>query len=321
MNTMGTGRDLLIAILLSAWSSARGEADALARLNGEYPHAARQLEERFSSVKGVCRLRVVQPEETKPETNSDANFAVAHGYEKVVIRRKVSGRGVDAVFGEFIYCVGSGTGPTFYLSRKPGADSYFVEGIGSTAADRSAYVTLFGRFANAHYGVFGQPLSRLMRTPGFRIIGAEYTTEGDAGLIKAKFEVGDQDPKSTISVVFDPGDGWNIRSSEFRAGKPPGGVRITTDVSYGPAREGGPSLPRRVVARDASGVTSICEFVDWKFESTPEAEFKMGFYNLPDLVSASSTRSRLHLYVLLGIAAVAFAAALALRRHAFGSAG
>lgn len=320
MHKVGSRLEILIIFLLTAWSPARGETDALDRFNGEYPLAARRLEVQFGSVKGVCRLRVANPDRSKPETSSEAEFAVAHGYEKVTMRRKVPGSGGDAESGEFIYCVGSGTGSTFYLSRRPGTDSYLVEGIGSSPSDRSAYVTLFGRFVNAHYGVFGQPLTRLMQTPGFRIVGAEYVTEGGTRLIRADFEVGSQDPKSTISATFDPQNGWNMRSSDFRTGKTPG-VRITTDVSYGPIREDGFSRPSRVVSRDGSGVTSVCEFIDWKFESTPEAEFKMDFYNLPDLVEAPKHKINTYVYVISGFAAVAFAAALVLRRYGSGPVG
>lgn len=317
MNKVWIRPGILAAVLLTAWPSARGETDALGRFNGEYSLAARRLEEQFGSVKGTCRLRAIPPDGSKAETRSEAEFAIDHGYEKVIIRRKSPGPAADAASGEFIYCVGPGT--TFYLSRIPGASSYTVEGIGSTASDRSAYVTLFGRFVNAHYGVFGQPLTRLMKTPGFRTLDAEYVTEGKARLVKVNFEVGEQDPKSTISVIFDPQDGWNIRSSDFRTGKTPG-IRITTDVSYGPSREGGFSLPHRVVSHDTSGGTSICEFAAWEFEPTPEAEFKMGSYNLPDLVSAPKSSRHAYTYWLAGVAAVGFTAALVLRRYSTGQA-
>ncbi|OJW17765.1 MAG: hypothetical protein BGO49_26550 [Planctomycetales bacterium 71-10] len=186
--------------------------------------------------------------------------------------------------------------------------------------DRSAYVTLFGRFLNAHYGVFGKPLTRSMQAPGYRIVKAEYVTEGESRLIKVDFEVGSQDPRSTISVVFDPQDGWNIRSSDFRTGNTPG-VRISTEVSYGPPRIDGFSLPSRVVSRLGSGATSTCDFTDWKFESTPEAEFKMSFYNVPDLVDVPKNRKTLYISMFVGAAAVVFAAALVFRRYGYGPAG
>lgn len=290
---------ILIVVLLSNKSLAFGEMDALARFNSEYPRAVQRLEGQFGSVKGSCSLRVTLPDASKPSRISEAEFALDHQYEKVVIKRNVS-EGLKATAAEFIYCIGPGT--TFYLARMPGAKTYTVEGIGSTASDRSAYATIFGRFVNAHYGVFGQPLTRLMKTPGFRAMSASHIKEGDVSLVKVNFELGVQSPKSTISVVFDPHHGWNIRSSDFRAGKLPG-IRIETDVVYQQSQDG-QFLPRRVVSRDTSGGTSTCEFTDWTFKPTPEAEFKMTYYELPDLVSNPTASYQLLPYwlCLVGVA-------------------
>ena len=306
---------MLAVVFLAAVASARGDSDAeaLARFKSEYPAASKRLEDPFHQVKGSCLLSIVPPGESRPTRSDEATFALDHGHEMVAIKRK---QAQDV--GELLYCIGPDT--TFYLTRLPGAKSFVANGVGSTSLDRSAYVTLFGRFVKAHFACFGQPLTRLMARPEFRVVGAQYvnttgqpSNAGAHSLVKVDFESETQASRSNMSVVFDPDAQWIIRSSEYRV-EGPSRMRITTDVEYGPARDG-VYLPRRVTCRDGGGESSICEFRDWSFEPTPEEEFKPTHYGLPNLVDqAGATRSLLP-YWLGGLGAATFMAAVLLRRY------
>ena len=151
-----------------------------------------------------------------------------------------------------------------------------------------------------------------MTQPGYRVISAERLVKDGRDLIEVEFEVGAKAPKDRIVIVFDPQADWVIRSSEFRSGNA-SRLRIVTDVEYGPPRDDVP-LPRRVISRDGSGSSSVCEFVDWSFEPTPAAEFTMPYYGLPDLVSKVEKRRNKLPYWLAGGAVASLLLTLVFRR-------
>lgn len=306
---------LAVIALWAIGGPARGDVDpdALARFEAEYPAASKQLEDLFRQVKGSCFLWTGARGESKPTHANEASFALDHAYEKVSIKSE-RGRGV----GESLYCVNPDQ--VIYLTRLPGTKTFRVAGDGSTALDRSAYVTSFGRFVKAHFASFGQPLSRIMSRPGVRVVGAQFVDKAgrpaDADehpLIKIEFEDGTKARKSNTSVTFDPSAGWVVRSSEFRMDGTLQPMRITTDVEYGAFREG-VLLPRRVTCRDAGGEASICEFRDWSFEPTPLQEFKPAHYGISNLVAKPGATGGLLPYWLGGLGASTFAAAALMLR-------
>lgn len=302
----------ILTILFGTSPSAWGNAEEMARFEREFPAAAKRLEERFSRVKGSCRLWTKRSSDTLTPLVNEADFAIDHGYEKVAVQRKISAGGKNSKHFDKVYCVGPNT--VFTLMRLPDAKDFLVEKVGSTSQDRAAYLTEFGRLIKAHVGVFGFPMTQIMAGPYFRLTNAERTATNGRDLVKVDYEVGTEEPFLRASVVFDPDAGWAVRSSDCRFGLNPG-PRFVTDVEYGPSRDGLP-LPRRVAIRDETGETAFCEFVDWSFEPTPEREFGMPYYGLPDLVARVNTPRIAPIYWLSGIAAAGLAAALMLRRFA-----
>ena len=144
---------IVLISLFGVAGSALGGSQELARFEREYPAAAKRLESQFSRVKGNCRLWQQIPGDSAPARVDPASFAIDGDREKVRIGRKVAGDRPTDPEDELIYCVSAST--IFHLARAAGQDGYIVQGIGTTPLDRSAYMTLFGRFVKAHYSIFG----------------------------------------------------------------------------------------------------------------------------------------------------------------------
>jgi len=304
---------MILALILGTATSARGDQEEISRFEREFPAAAKRLEGRFATVKGACRLWSTSPRAVGPPRVDDATFAIDHGFEKVLIQTKLPTGGANAPHLDTVYCVGPGS--VFTLTRLPNAETFVVEGTGLTPKDRALYLNTFGQFVKAFDGVFGRTMSQVMATPGFRVTAAERIEKDGETLVKVDYESGTHEPKQQASVVFDPKAGWAVRSSDWRQKLASYEIRMITDVEYGPSRDGFP-MPRRITVRDQTGDVSICEFVNWSFESTPEAEFGMPYYRLPDLVSKSSAPRRTFVYWCLGLATVGIVFAVLLRRLA-----
>ncbi len=301
---------IVLIALLGFSQSAWGDAGEMARFEKEFPAAAKRQEERFAKAKGSCRLLSTDPKGSKPTKIDKAEFAIDHGYEKVTIHREFGvGKGKVA-HTDIVYCISEET--AFNLTRLPGEKNFVVEGIGSTPSDEAAYLTSFGRFVKAHHCVLGRSMTRVMASPGFRVTNAERVEKDGRSLVKVDYESGSSEPKERVSIVFDPQWDWAIKSMEYIPGKFPM-FRITTEVEYG-TPQGGLVLPLRVTIRDQPGSSSVCEFVDWSFEPTPEAEFMMPFYGLPDLASKASRSRGGMTYWLGGGALATLVAAIMFRR-------
>ena len=78
---------------------------------------------------------------------------------------------------------------------------------------------------------------------------------------------------------------------------------------------GGNNGPQLVTYHEPEGDLS-CEFVEWRFEPTPENEFKMSYYELPDLAPESMQRRGTLVYWLVGLAVAGLVLALVIRRVA-----
>jgi len=301
---------IVLASLLLVAGSARGGSHEMARFEREYPAAAKRLEARFSRVKGNGRLWQQIPAESVPARTESASFARDHGREKVRIRRKVARDGPTDPEDELIYCMDEDT--IFYLARPAGKERYIVQGIGSSPIDRSAYMSLFGKFVKAHDSIFGTPVVRLMSASGYRLLGAERSVKDGRESVSVEFEVGAKSPKDRVAIVFDPQSDWLIQSSEFHSGANPA-LRIRAEIQYSNSRDGSP-VPRRITFDDGSTGSSMCEFIDWTFEPTAESEFTMPHYGLPDLVSKVSKHRSPLPYWLAGGAATCILFALVARR-------
>lgn len=301
-------REIILLGLLGFCTPALGDSAAMDRFNREYPGAAKRLQERFGSVKGSCRIWKVYPKPLKAETPRQATFEIDHGYEKVTFPISLPDPGDQSLIGRYVFCVGKTS--LFKILRIPGAKDYLVRDVGLSLSKRAEYIDCFGRFIKEHYSILGKPITDVMVDPSYRLIDAKAVIKDRRSLIQVDYELGNRTIKHLVSVVFDPSDGWIIRSSDYRFEGHP--RRYKTEIEYGPPQDGFP-MPLRVNTQDASGIPYICEFAGWSFEPTPEAEFLMPFYSLPDLVSPS--RNTLY-YWLAGSAVFVLFVAIVLRRYA-----
>jgi hypothetical protein len=183
---------VVLVVVLGVSPFARGDAELADRFQREFPAAAKRLKERFSTARGTCRIRKVAPGNPKVDAVEEADFASDHGFQKVNIRRKILGGGSPSYLEE-ILCIGEDYNfKHFYLERLPGAKKYIVAGIDPTDSGvnvYSRYMTRFGEFVNAQSAILGQPISRLMTLPGYRLVGAERVARDGRELVKVDFEV------------------------------------------------------------------------------------------------------------------------------------
>ncbi len=309
---------VVLVVLLGVSPFSRGGDELAKRFQREYPAAAERLKERFSTARGTCRIRHAAGN-PKVHSVEEADFACDGGFQKVNIRRKIPGDG--PMYLEEVLCIGEDYNfKHFYLERLPGSKDYLVAGIDPTDSGvpvYSRYMTRFGEFVNARSAILGQPISRLMTLPGYRLMRAESVAKDGRELIKVDFEVEVKEAGITqgISAVLDPDAGWVIRSYEHRTvGSSMPQPGISAIIEYDPPLDGIP-LPRRVTIRMPEDDTT-CEFLKWSFERTPLAEFGMPFHGLPDLASRARIQEKSPANWLLAIAAGGVVLALILWRLA-----
>lgn len=298
----------LLPILLGAISATSAGEVELNRVKSEWPAAARRLDEAFVQVRGSARLWTEKPHALGKSLLTDARFAIDHGMEKVEIERFTSGS-KPTKLADIVYCVGEGT--AFGLHRRAGAESYNVKGAGTSLEERYLYTSVFGRFVLAHHGAVGRPMSSFFEDSDFEIIDAEAVNQDGKGWIKVDCAFGSTAPKSRLSLVLDPENGWIVQSCRYQPNydldRP-----FLYEIEYGPAHAGIP-LPRYVkITDEVGGIVDHCEFTGWEFASTPISEFNMTHYGLPDLVHAQKPRNMLA-YWLAGFAVLAGVSAFALR--------
>ncbi len=323
---MKSRRNFAVVALLVLSSQCRGDEAQKARFQKEYPAAAERLRERFSRVKGSCQLWHTTAKKAKSKRPAEAEFAFDQGREKVEIRSysvpdpkrpapapDPKPSPADDPHYTFVYSLSTPDKTLLHLIKAPGAKEYKVQGRSLDPYSLSEYVDLFARFPRASTDLIGTPISQWMTNPGFRLIDASGIVKGGRKLIKVDFESGTAAPKFNASLVFDPNEGWIIRSGEYGVGALDED-RTTFDVTYGPPRDG-VLLPRLVSFRDTQ-FTFFCEFLDWQFEPTPAEEFQMSHFGHRDLPATGKKRSYVLTYWLAGGAVAVLVVALAVRRIA-----
>jgi len=316
MNISGQ-RALAVAfavLFASPISRAAAGPDEVTRFGKEYPAAVARLESRFAQVKGTCRL--TRQFGDKPARSTKGTFAVDHGYGKISFPVKLPRSKSEM---EAVYCSGANTG--FRLRRMSAGSGYIIDGVGESA--RVAYSETIGILLGAPYAILGKPMSRVMESPGFQLVDAREVEFGKKRCVRVeiRYEAGDgKGPaKDTAAVTLDPDAGWAILRTEFRPAHDPG-LLMTFDVEYAPP-QGGMPVPRSVKVTTPGSSTS-CEFETVSFEPTPEREFAMNYYGLPDLTKPRGEPWwKGTAFWLVGAAALGLVVAYALRRLASSPSG
>ena len=273
------------AILATFNQNALAGEEEIARFNREYPAAARILAARYSRLRGTCTVSRKSPR--GPNFVDRCSFACDGGARKVEISRSLIANGPS--IGGFVHCVGDTS--SFRLMRLPEMD-YQVQGIGGDRFDRAAFDSLFGRYLAAPFLEFDFSLLKLMSLPKFRIISAQYVEHEGRTLMQVECELGDPTSADKRKLLLDPESDWVIHRVETRFGMYREMLQVC-EIEYSP-REAGPQLPKQVRFEIVNMEDATCTFESMSMEPTPESQFRMSAYGLPDL--ASSVPRRPHSY-------------------------
>lgn len=287
---------LVISFLLglSSGPGVAGEAE-LARFRKEYPPAARALEVKYARIKGTGKMSFQRG--NRPANVSVAYFSADHSARKIVLEQTTK-VGLTAT----VDCLSDTS--SFRLSRPKKDAAYKVIDIGTAQEVRPATAANL-KFLTAPYAAWGYSLPEYMKVPkhNFVLKSAENVIEGGRSLMAVDYTAGRMDAPSRFRVVLDPSLGWVMRSAEIRS-EPRLDYVMRSEVEYDPA--GGEAPWPRTARFNAPGV-EVSTFVFEKISSdaTPEVEFTLPFYNLPNAAApAPSTRAYVNaaVYWLFGAA-------------------
>jgi prepilin-type N-terminal cleavage/methylation domain-containing protein/prepilin-type processing-associated H-X9-DG protein len=301
----------LVAMNLGHGTQA-GE-DEMERFRREYPRAAERLRASYAQLRGKCQLvRDDVSGGRKSSSNQEVEFNIDHGFTKAVIRSS-SGPKKDRI--ERVYCLKAEGG--FSLVRVPGPAGHSVQSTGDDKKLKLSFANRFGKFLIAPYGVINKNFSDFLASPTFRPRSAIPVSVDGKRLLRVDFDMGAGGPETTTRVTLDlePDAGWLIHSAELRPGYMKGRVSTGYKVEYQEAIGDKPALPR-VVRFTEPGENTICTYESIERRPTPEGEFTMTSFGLPDIATPRSENwglSTLGVMLIAGIACLA--AALALRRR------
>ena len=244
----------------------------------DYPEAARRLESRMASAKGMCRLSRTTADSSKRVIVEWATFVADNGYQKVTFGPK-PGVADDKRGQVHVYC--HSEDGSFSLVHDRATKKASLTGVGTDRRERAVFMQRFGQYLAAPYALNGVPLRRTMTSPAFRITAAEWVTLGGRRLFNLEYEI-DPPPVDRMKVVLDPEAGWVLRSAIHWPGNFPYPEGIRLDVEYSPG-SGGIPFPRMVTHNGLTGRPSTCEFTTFEWANTPEEEFSPTHYGLPDV--------------------------------------
>ncbi len=273
---MDAHRHLVMVVLTAALlpAIAQGGEAEIARFRKEYPAAGRRLEADLGRARGTCLFTALNHEGRPASGTLKGDFVEDHGHAKLTVaiaEPKDSSRKPVAV----IFCGGNET--FFKLFRYPKSDEYVLAASGKTGENLTDYLDAIGRFLNAPYSVCGTPLSKLIDDSRVRLVSADESVVAGRKLFRIEYTQDVHSRQDRGVVVFDPGLGWAVVSSELRTPIAPN-VKFTTEVEYDPAKTGVPFPKTVVVTIDKT--RKRCEFRDVTFEPTPMEEFTPEFYKL-----------------------------------------
>ncbi|RUL88081.1 hypothetical protein [Tautonia sociabilis] len=291
---------VLVAVVCPvAVQAGQAEADRFLR---EYPEAARRIQERYSQIKGECRITDVTSKRMSP-----AIFAFDHGFRKVEFFADPNAKGRS---GSMVYCLGPDSG--FGLRRENTKAPYRVFWLGPASENQRTFNFQFGKYINAPHSIYWTPLIDLVKPGDVRNVTAEEVSMGGETLLKVYFESGTKEAPDKTWLVLDP-NSWVIRSYENLAGQPPGATRTTKiEVEYDPGRGGIPT-PKLVKFTDPNLKSEVCEFRSVTFDPTPRDEFSMEFYDLPDIAATPPVRRFGLIPWLVGLGVLGLVVGLALK--------
>jgi prepilin-type N-terminal cleavage/methylation domain-containing protein len=307
-------------LLVAAGSGLRvraGEAE-MERFHREYPRASERIQAGFAMLRGRCRLMESGGSGGKKDSSiHEVEFRVDHGFTRAVIRPM---SGPPETRADRAYCLRPDGG--FSLIQIPGAKRYSVQALGDDPKLKASFSNRFGKFLIAPHGILDTEFSEYLSYPNFTTRSADPVVVDGKRLLRMEFDSGTGGPETTMrmTVDFDPDAGWLIHSAELRPGYMNGHVAVGYKVKYQDAIGTDVALPREVRFLDPTGVTTTCAFESIERRPTPETEFTMAHFGLPDIASTRAGggggRGGLTNVAILTLAGLAcLVAALMLRRR------
>ncbi|HUY31751.1 MAG TPA: hypothetical protein VMV69_03150 [Pirellulales bacterium] len=294
---------LFVGFSLSFGAVATGaDEDPLAQFHREYPTAAALLRQRFAHARGDFSFMNGHPNASPSSTMTGA-FCVDHG------RGKISGKMVTPRgSADVVICSGRERG--FVLMRDDGQPAYGVRAAGTVTGPQkgphdSLYADAFGDLFAAPFALLSRPLIEIVSDA--EMLRAERVELNGDACVQIWFRR--RGGAIEWTVTLDAEHDWLIRDARLqRANEEGGNAHIT--VEYADVSTG---IPKSVAIQVERGTRS-CAFTTCEFAETPESEFTLSFYGMPDL-NAPPRKPRA-LWWLLGSGVLAVVAALLLRRRA-----
>ncbi|MFM7591299.1 MAG: hypothetical protein ACKO85_05835, partial [Isosphaeraceae bacterium] len=144
-------------------------------------------------------------------------------------------------------------------------------------------------------------LPDMMKLPHFELVDVNKSgPKGD--YVEVRYKYGMKKPKNECNVVLDPSNHWAVVSQVDTAFSENGYAYVQKlNVKYGEMAEG-LRMPKTVTIEREGRMSPEFNFTEWRFEGTPESEFKLTHYQLPDLIRNRKNNISFRFYVKLAIA-------------------
>lgn len=228
---------------------------------------------------------------------------------------------------EYVHCLGASASLSLFGSSpdKP----FVVRGLGPGASswspgDRPAHdgkeideeFTLdAGRFAESPFRMLGVSLPEIASGESYSILSANWLDHPGERVLEVRYRSNydaPERPPLTGRVELLPDRGWAQRYHEYsttaRAGRGSNApnletIRVAMTVEYGDDIDGIP-VPARVVFFHSRTGEERFEFTSFRLgEATPQRQFSLGYYGLPDITATPRDTSRSRIpYLLFGLA-------------------
>lgn len=252
----------------------------------EYPAASRRIEERLSKIRGKYQFR-------SNAAKSENEFFNDHGKEKLhttVFLTSIKTESIPETIQLF--------GKDFYynLTRRHNNEPYQLKSIGSLKRDGLQYENYDGLPMKVALGRRPSLISKLLASEYFELI--DVTETGlKAGQVKVTFLSGNATPKNETSAILDTQNSWSVISLET-VNKAKNNVLFRMNVEYGQVIDG-LAMPKLVqIERDGRPEAPIT-FSEWQFTGTPEEEFTIKHYGMPDIKpNRQSNQSRFYFWLV-----------------------
>jgi len=247
---------------------------------GEYRIAAKELSVKYGTSKGSGRI--VIPHLKGAMT---IKYFSDHGFTKYEVANQSK---LDERTIQLVECVGESTG--FSLGLRGLSKEYQVTSLGLDESSRLRFNRKYGKFGKAPFEISGTPLIEFLDHKSVKNMKVMKIRESNRDLIKLTFENGPDDKPNRLTILLLP-NSLAITYFETIPGFVTGKANpIKYEVEYLNDHEKYP-IPKRVKFTDPNLKVDILEWETFSFEGTPEKEFKMEFYNLPDVASGGKSSS------------------------------